>query len=433
MRTASNPKHPNKDWFEELCALAAIGELSPAEFAELQQHLAGCDDCRELYADFRRIASDELGSVAVRDMRSQPSDEDTSALDENELLKRFLARAQRERHATPSGEIDFSKLPMKRQAFLSGVTRLLHWLQRPALSYGTVGLLLCAVAAMSAYRLKEAQLSPTLADLQSKLADWKNRAESASSKEQLTSQELQRSETERAALQKSLLEAQTRYSQLQIEQNRLASELAVARSQAQQQQQELQTASASVLEKSHQIAELQTRVQNAVQRTDEQRRIAENLQAKLDWARENTRPATPESQGFSDIDAKDLFGARDLHIVDVYDVASNGKTRRSYGRVYYAEKKLLIFYAFDLQDKKRGAAAFQAWGYRQPDEAKPESLGLFSMDDPSVNRWVLKVNNPRVLEHIDAVFVTAENAKGSLSPRGQRLMYANLAAPPNHP
>lgn len=58
---------------------------------------------------------------------------------------------------------------------------------------------------------------------------------------------------------------------------------------------------------------------------------------------------------------------------------------------------------------------------------------MFSIDDASMNRWVLEFNNPRVLEHIDAVFVTLESPNGSPSPRGRRLLYANLAAPPNHP
>ena len=150
-----------------------------------------------------------------------------------------------------------------------------------------------------------------------------------------------------------------------------------------------------------------------MQRTEEQRKVAENLQDKLQLAQlqvQQQAATTPEAQGFGDAEAKELFGARDLHIVDVYDVDKQGNTRRSYGRVYYVQKKLLIFYAFDLQDKKhnRAAAGFQAWGYRQPSDGQPESLGLFDVDDATANRWVLKVNNPRVLERIDAVFVTLE-------------------------
>src|SRR5947207_2664010 len=128
---------------------------------------------------------------------------------------------------------------------------------------------LCAVAAMAAYRLKEVQLSPTLVDLQSKVTDWKDRAQSATAKEESTAQQLRRSEGDRARLQKSLLDAQTRYSQLQVQQNVLVSELAAARAQAEQGGQELQAANAAAQEKSRQVAELQARVQNAVQRTEE--------------------------------------------------------------------------------------------------------------------------------------------------------------------
>src|SRR5258708_18857729 len=59
-----------------------------------------------------------------------------------------------------------------------------------------------------------------------------------------------------------------------------------------------------------------------------------------------------------------------------------GNTRRSYGRVYYVQKKLLIFYAFDLQDKKhnRAAAGFQAWGYRQPSDGQPVVLLILEIE-----------------------------------------------------
>ena len=427
-------KHSSHERYEELCALGTLGELSVAEYEELQRHLAECGDCRALYDDFGRMATEDLGALAVPQEGWEESQTGDSYLDENELLRKFLERAKRESVTSPQAG-DAASLKNRRAP--KKARRLWHWLQRPALSYGTLGLLLCAVAAMAAYRLKEAQVSPTLAGLHSQVADWKNRAEASTAKQESAEQLLQRSKAEGEALRKSLAEAQARYADLQAQEKALQSDLAAARAQTEQKGQELQAANADADEKNRQIGELQARIQLAVQRTEEQRRIAENLQARLDYAQQAEKAATPataESQGLTDLDAKALFGARDLHIVDVYDVASNGKTRRTFGRVYYVEKRLLIFYAFDLQNSKRkGAAAFQAWGYRQPDEQKPQNLGLFSLDDATANRWVLKVNNPRVLEHIDAVFVTAEKPKGSDSPRGQRLMYANLAAPPNHP
>jgi anti-sigma-K factor RskA len=103
--------------------------------------------------------------------------------------------------------------------------------------------------------------------------------------------------------------------------------------------------------------------------------------------------------------------------------------------VFYAEKKHLIFYAFNLEDKKlnRSAESFQAWGYLQANQGKPESLGIFNLDDASMSRWVLKVNNHLILQHIDALFVTLEPPGGSSVPRGRKLLYAYLNSPPNHP
>src|SRR2546427_10665132 len=65
MRSASSRNHPGKEWYEELCALAAIGELSSSEFDELRKHLAECGDCRQVYADFRRVSAGDIGLLAA--------------------------------------------------------------------------------------------------------------------------------------------------------------------------------------------------------------------------------------------------------------------------------------------------------------------------------------------------------------------------------
>jgi hypothetical protein len=427
--------HPSNDWYEELCALAAIGEVSPSEFEELQRHLAECSDCNQLYGDFRRITSHDLGLMAASKGTDQ-TDEAADSLDERELLSRLLDRAKREREtrgtAAPAQSPDFEQ-PRLREPGL----RVMMWLQRPALSYGSLALILCMVAAVGAYRLKEAQLIPALEGLNSQLQHWKGRAETTEAKEKSTSQSLQQVQSEREALRKSLADAQAKYRELESRQKTLETQLAAAQARLDQDAQDLNTTKSSAADKTTQIAQLLARLQDAIQRTEDQERVADDLRTRLRGAEQAAEQAanTPETQGFGDADAKELFGARDLHIVDVYDVDSAGKTRRTYGRVYYAEKKLLIFYAFDLQDKRRNrvAAGFQAWGYREANQSEAESLGLFNLDDPSVNRWILKVSNPRVLERIDAVYVTLEPPNGSPSPRGRRLLYANLVVPPNHP
>src|SRR4029450_3644772 len=128
-------------------------------------------------------------------------------------------------------------------------------------------------------------------------------------------------------------------------------------------------------------------------------------------------------------DVRDLMGARNFHIADVYDVDSKGKDQRAFGRVFYTEgKSTLIFYAFDLNDKNAAKrnASFQVWGTRGPTSGPPHSLGLFQIDDQKQNRWVLRFENPSVLSEIDSVFVTVEPTGGSNKPTGRKLLFAYL-------
>ena len=52
-----------------------------------------------------------------------------------------------------------------------------------------------------------------------------------------------------------------------------------------------------------------------------------------------------------DRDIRELMGARDLYVAEVYDVARTGETQKPYGRVFYTKGKSLIFYAYDLDQE----------------------------------------------------------------------------------
>ncbi len=136
-----------------------------------------------------------------------------------------------------------------------------------------------------------------------------------------------------------------------------------------------------------------------------------------------------------DRDIRDLMGARDLYIAEVYDVGRSGETKKPYGRVFYTRGKSLIFYAYDLdrQAEVKNAATFQAWGRRGPDRKQALNLGIFYEDNVSKKRWVLKYDNPKTLAQIDGVFVTVEPDGGSATPSGKSLLFASLRIDPNHP
>ena len=430
MHTILNPSNPNHEWFEELCALAAIGELAAAEFNDLQEHLAGCPHCRQLYADFCRISADDIGLVAIQGRAEQNNEDGAGPLDEQELRGRVLSRARREQAVEAPRVSSATHIGEHSISFRSVSIR--QWLQRPSLAYAVLGLLLVSAGA-GAYRLRDMQQNKRVADVESRLAFWKSRAEARVAEESSAAKLLKQSQLERNALRKSLEEAKVQYANLAAQQKTLQGAVAAANARVEQLGNDLNVAKATQKNEEELASELQVKLERATERLQQQQQLVADLRHKVE--RTEDAVSAPPAPPVEDAEARGLFGARDLHIVDVYDVEGNGKTRRTFGRVYYVEKRLLVFYAFDLKDKRhnRTAAGFQAWGYREASSSKPANLGLFYVDDASLDRWVLKVNNPRVLEHIDAVFVTLEPPDGSPSPQGRRLLYANLSGPPNHP
>jgi hypothetical protein len=112
-----------------------------------------------------------------------------------------------------------------------------------------------------------------------------------------------------------------------------------------------------------------------------------------------------------------------------------GKRKRAFGRVFYTEGKSLVFYAFDLDGPRVADArhSFQAWAQLSETSTTAVNLGIFYVDDPAQKRWMLKFDNPDVLDRISAVFVTAEPRGGTARPTGQKLMFAYLGHEPNHP
>jgi hypothetical protein len=136
-----------------------------------------------------------------------------------------------------------------------------------------------------------------------------------------------------------------------------------------------------------------------------------------------------------DRDIRNLIGARNLYIAEIYDVGQSGDTQKPFGRVFYTKDKSLIFYGYDLDQQPgiKKASVFQAWGGRGADRQHAVSLGLLYKDDANQKRWVLKSNDVNTISQIDAVFVTVEPEGGSAKPSGKPLLFTYLRLDPNHP
>jgi hypothetical protein len=434
---SSWPQHEN---FEELAALAAVGELSALELERLRHHLAECSRCRDAYEAFADMASNDLGvAVAARESMEDIGPTDAEQTQAREHLERLRSRL-----SADDSKLPYASESSKRTLTSSVVSK--HRIRAAVYGIAAVLLLCVAVAGGTAFwrsakivlaeRAHARELQSVVDSLKQQTKD--DRAGSSIA----VLRSLEESQRTRDALQRSLAASQARNEELLAAERASQEKLAEAIATAEQLRQQLATNDGDTQRLAKLQEESDAKLHEALVELYQARQANAQVAAKGDAAGDanleaNGQPS-PETGPLpgspSEIEARNLFGARDLHIVDVYDVKGDGKTKRTYGRVYFVEKRLLVFYAFDLQNRQNHKrAVFQAWGYREANVGKPLNLGLFAVDDSAVSRWVLKVSRADVLSHIDAVFVTVEPPGGSSAPRGKKVLYANLVGPPNHP
>jgi len=430
---------PQHESFEELAALAAVGDLSPLELERLRRHLADCRPCREAYEIFADMASNDLGAVAAaREAIAHVGLGDANETEAQEHLGRFRSRMNADSSAQgPSAIVHQGNAGNNRPARA--------WVSR-RVGYSIAATLLLTVAVGSgiAFRRTAKDAAAERArsrELQSVVDSLKQAEKNdRGSSEKTVLRSLHESQKARDTLEKSLTASEAKNQELLGREKASEQKLEGAIAAAEDLRQRLaanvgdrerlvrlqQESDAKLHEALVELYQARQVVQTAAK---DQSHEDVTLEAFEQPPSETGAARTSPTEG----EARNLFGARDLHIVDVYDVTGDGRTKRTYGRVYYVEKKLLVFYAFDLQNRQNHKlGAFQAWGYREANVGKPLDLGLFTVDDKSTSRWVLTVNHPDVLSHIDAVFVTVEPPGGSTAPRGKKALYANLIGPPNH-
>jgi hypothetical protein len=452
-----NHKGPDHERFEELCALAASAQISEPDFVELQQHLQGCLDCRSVYADFIDLFHSKLplADPEVVDSSTRPG-----FFSDSSYRERFLARARRQGLTVLNG-------PTQQKRW----RRFTIW-TRPGFGYAQIATLAAAAAllvavGLLAFNLHQSELRYTelaadkaaISKSSGPPANVKNVERPASpaanvppdrssaspapgATDPTRATALRRAveaEKELANIRRDRASAEARAKAMEDQLARLAVELDALRAQNQE---------ASVSREEFEI-KLKTaeQVANAVKDNLEELRqarskdsltiVAQDLEIQKLSEKLTEQAQILEQQTVlleTSREVRDLMGARNFHIADVRDVDSKGKDQRAFGRIFYTEgKQVLIFYAFDLNDRNTAKrnAAFQVWGKRGPAQSPTHSLGLFQIDDPNQNRWVLRFEDSRILAEIDSVFVTVEPPGGSAKPTGRQFLYAYLDTNPN--
>lgn len=426
------------DEFLALCALSTSGELSAEEQTRLRDHLAVCPSCREAQKQYDFVIRDTIPALAPEpgNVESDPSwsqDQAEAALFQRLTLEEELGADR------GGGDGDSAAKTVGRVPFSASQAT---W--RNVWALCAAGVLLCIALGVSAYQVgirrgvKTAAIPAPL--LQKNQPDIEQQLSDAGHERELLRTGIDRRDKEISSLRHALEQQSSEMSLLKRTQSQLEADLQNGQAGRQALLQQQSDLSQKLQSAQAQTQGLQERLALLEHQSTKDRQEATALEAKLaDLTRLlRDREVTIDQQQellTHDRDIRDLMGARDLYVAEVYDVERTGKTNIPYGRVFYTKGKSLIFYAYDL-DQQRGvksASSFQAWGRRGPDFKEALNLGIFYVDSASKKRWVLRFDDPKALAQIDAVFVTVEPNGGSHKPSNKPLLFAYLHMEPNHP
>ena len=432
------------DEYVELCAISTSGELSKAEQEKLQQHLATCASCRHVLKEYESITDQEIASIAALEVEDEqsiaPRPGWSQAHADKVFRERLTQQQDREDLRSEKGTV--------RQDFTSPILGSAEFAWNSMwLLYAAAAILLVA-SSVFLYRLGRRHGTATAGD--------SHPAISASQAPDQTALEAALSDAsyEREIARSEIAQRDKTVAELRRQLRRQSSEIAQMKAASAALETELRNGSASNNDLVQQRVELNNKLEAAEASSGElegklnllerqsadEAAIASASQAKVnDLTRLlEQRDSALQQQGellAHDRDIRDVMGARDLYIAEVYDIAATGHTRKPFGRLFYTKGKSLIFYAYDLDPREqlKRANTFQAWGRRGPDRQNVINLGIFYEDNASRRRWILKCEDSATLAQIDAVFVTVEPDGGSDKPSSKPLLFAYLKVNPNHP
>ncbi len=428
------------DRFLELCAISTSGELTEEEQKTLQGHLAECPECRQASKEFEAAAG--VGMPLLHPHLSNPDSLEPASIPA-EVAKAVPAHAARQmetshREGEPIEQSSGLRFPHRIRDRHMQVNWNYVWMPFAAAVVLTFALGIYSFQVGKRRGQEVVQATPSSADakvdaLEQAISDAGRDREVLQA--QLAVQDRVIAELRRQVADQTAALNETKSAQVNLEHSLQSDEaekqqVAQARSTLSQQ---LDVAQASLQKIQAQLDSLRH------ERTQDQSK-ADSLEAQIRDLHGQLHDREQELGKQQELlahdrDIRDLMGARDLYIAEVYDVARDGQTQKPYGRVFYTKGKSLVFYAYDLDQQAgfKSASTFQAWGSRGLDKQQATSLGVFYEDNAAKKRWVLKFDDPKKLEQINAVFVTLEPNGGSHKPSGKPLLFAYLKIDPNHP
>ena len=433
LKSAADPLNPQfHDEFVALSALYYSGDISEEEWALLQIHMAYCDPCHEMFLEYQRITSDvipALAAAAASEIGNRPPPESPQSLEaaERRLMNQLDSSVPKRLDST-SAKVD---TPPPRRWGWSWAGGLI----------AACGLGLACIFGFEIARMKrppeartiQTPAHPAGAQATAKSPDLHVQQALRRSEEQIASLEHQVTATDNrikqrdvaiAGFERQLETEQNAYKRLSDEKDKLNQQLAAAQTEIVSMRTKWASAGTDVTQRDVHTAALETQVRELKTALDEK---------DVALSEKDRMLALDKDFLAHDRDIRDLIGARNLYIADIFDTNENGRTAKQFGRIFYTKERSLVFYGFDLdtQAGRNRDVSFQVWGSGS-DRPSPVSLGLFYQDDMH-KRWVLRCNDAKALARLDMVFVTVEPPGGSTKPTGKQLLRAYLQIHPNHP
>ena len=402
-------------YYEELCGLAATGQIPENEASEFSAHLGECPACRSLVEDFTQAGTLLAASEAEGKVMSGIP---------HGMTERFIARARSE------------GISISRNATLQKRRYLPKWNAAAAIGLAA-SLVIVGFLVLMKTQHHFSHQSASSGVLRSPGPSVVPQAAAS-----------QESQDEAKKLQRQLAQTEAKVNTLTAQLNanhdaleRESHTLASLQAELQHVQAENAGLMAGTETDASRIETLQAEIEklNSVKRaSDIAVMTEENELRNLRQTLREKEVVFKQQQHLIDTgeQARDLIVARNLHIIDVYDRDGDGNAARAFGRIFYTEGKSLVFYAYDLADPRKidQQVSFYAWGEKLGREQPVKRLGIFHNEDVNEGRWVLTFEDPNVLAQINSVFVTVEQEKQAITrPRGKRILYAFLGNKANHP
>ena len=348
------------DEFLELCAVSTSGQLSEEDQRRLQEHLVVCSSCREALQQYEAIIRHAIPAMAADETPEnlEAGTRWSEKRAESALFER-IAREEGEPGIEQNGPIQIHHQTSARRVLSPASAAA--W--RSVWALYAAGILLFIALGFCAYKVgirrgtNAANVAPPPSDTQSQIS-LEEKLSDASHEREVARTQVEQRDSLIADLRRQLQQQSTKMDQMKAVQEQ--SDAALRNADVGRQELIQQRTEAEQKFNAAQLSAqaLQTKLDSIAEKPSQDAKQAATLDAKVNELTNllHQRDAVVDQQQellAHDRDIRELIGARDLYVAEVYDVARNGATQKPYGRVFYTKGKSLIFYAYDLDQQPK--------------------------------------------------------------------------------